>query len=264
MAKRDYLAEFLGTAVLFGLGLCCFALGFSHGSPLLRAVPNSYLRSLITGTAFISINTALIYSPLGKVSGGHFNPMLTAAFYRLSKLTGPAAAAYVAAQVSGSLLGSWAAAAALHGRVDELDLGATIPRHGQAVWVFCIEFTATLLLTTIIVRFVDSPRLIPFTGLAAAGLGILVMAVEAPISRTSLNPLRTLGPAVMSDSWSYAWLYPAAALSGAFLAAEGYKHLRGEVACGKLIHDNRYTCHFVNCRYTPQNLNPKSVNTTRD
>ena len=101
MGPREYLAEFVGTALLLMFGLSAVVIDFASGSAVPGWVPNEDVRRLLTGIAFAGGATGIVYSPLGRRSGGHINPAVTMAFLRLGKITWTSAAWYWTAQFAG-------------------------------------------------------------------------------------------------------------------------------------------------------------------
>jgi aquaporin Z len=91
----------------------------------------------------------------------------------------------------------------------------------------------------------------PFTAAAAGALVAFFVFVEAPVSGTSLNPARTLGPAVVGGTFTDVWIYLLAPPVGALAAAVLFRHRRSSVACGKLFHAEAVQCRFLDCQYTP-------------
>jgi aquaporin Z len=264
MRARDYAAEFAGTFLLLLIGLSAVVVDFAQGSPVPRLLPDQDIRRLVTGIVFAGGATAIVYSPLGKTSGGHINPAVTLAFLRLRKITGRSAAWYVVAQFAGALAGAMAIRL-LWGRLaTEVDLGATIPGRGGPAVSLGVEIAMTFLLVTLILRFVDEPRLQRFTPAAAGALVAFLVFVEAPLSGTSLNPARSLGPAVIAPDYAGFWVYLLAPPLGALLAVTLYKRSRGKVGCGKLIHSDHYECRFLDCEYTPPEKRVRSADHTRD
>jgi len=191
----------------------------------------------------------VIYSPLGRRGGGHLHPALTFGFLRLGKLRWQGAAAYVAAQILGTLAaaalvlvvwGSWARS---------VDLGATTPGPLGPWAALAAELLLTFALVSVVFHFVDRPRLMRFTPVAAGLTTLACVLVEAPASTTSLNPARTLGPDVVTGSYRGLWIYLLAPPLGAVLAAVVFRRTRGEVPCAKLVHTDDYVCHFRDCAY---------------
>src|SRR5580704_12849044 len=103
---REYLAEYVGTALLLLVGLSAVCADFAVRSPVVSAVPDSTVRRLLSAMIFAGTLTAIIYSPLGRRSGAHLNPAVTLAFCVLGKITWRGAMFYVAAQIAGALTGA--------------------------------------------------------------------------------------------------------------------------------------------------------------
>src|SRR6266542_6465590 len=251
MRTRDYAAEFTGTFLLLLIGLSAVVVDFAPGSPVPRWIPDQNLRRLLTGFLFAGGATAIVYSPLGKTSGGHINPAVTLAFLRLRKITGRSAAWYMVAQFAGALAGAVAVRLLWGKLATDVDLGATIPGRGGSAASLLAETAMTFLLVSLILRFVDEPKLQRFTPAAAGALVAFLVFVEAPLSGTSLNPARSLGPAVVAGDYRGLWAYFVGPVAGALAAVAVYRRRHATVRCGKLIHDPRYECRFIDCRYTP-------------
>jgi aquaporin Z len=248
---REYAAEFVGTTVLLLVGLSAVCADFATRSPVVSAIPDSNLRRLITGVIFAGTATAIVYSPLGRRSGGHINPAVTLAFLRLGKISPTSAAIYIAVQIGGALTGAAIVLAIWRGWATSVSLGATVPKDGGAAAAVAAEAAVTFLLVSLILNFVDRRRLMPFTAAAAGALVAFFVFVEAPVSGTSLNPARTLGPAVVGGTFTDVWIYILAPPLGALAAAVLFRHRRSSVACGKLFHTEAVECRFFDCRYTP-------------
>jgi aquaporin Z len=122
-----YLAELLGTAILLVVGLSAVSLDFGSSSPVRTAVPSATLRRLITGTVFAGGGAAVVYSILGRISGGHLNPAVTLAFLRLGKIKPRLATGYVVAQAGGAILGAVAVRLLWGDLARSVDDGATVP-----------------------------------------------------------------------------------------------------------------------------------------
>ena len=248
---REITAEFAGTALLLLLVVSATVAGFAPGSPLVDTVPNEDLRRLLTGILTATAAAGIVYSPLGRISGGHLNPAVTTAFWVLDKMTRGSALKYAAAQVAGAITGALAALLVWDGAAASVRLGATVPRLGGAAAALVAEAVMTFLLLTLVLTFVDRPRLMPYTAAAAASLVAVLVFTEAPVSGTSLNPARSIGPALVGAPWTGLWVYLVAPTLGALTAALLHRRLWGTVACGKLLHDDAYRCRFLNCAYTP-------------
>ena len=248
---REYVAEFAGTFLMLLIGLSAVTVMFATSSPVVRWVPSEDVRRLITGTVFAGGATLIVYSPIGKTSGGHLNPAVTLAMRRMGKMTPRGAAGYVAAQLAGALAGAAVVRVAWGSLADDVRVGATRPGIGGWPWSVVAEVAFTFVLVGLILRFVDRPALMRFTPLAAGSLVATLVFVAAPVSGTSLNPARSLGPAVVAGLLDDLWIYVLAPVTGALLAVAVYRRKRRGVRCGKLVHDDRYECRFLDCRYTP-------------
>jgi aquaporin Z len=245
-----YACELAGTALMLFVGVSAVAFMWAPGSPV-PPVANALLRRLLTGVLFAGGATAVVYSPLGQISGGHINPAVTLAFWRLGKVPGRDAVAYVAVQFAGALLGAWAAGVAWGSLTTGVEYAATVPGAGYT-WAGALaaETFITFLLVFTIFVCVNKPRVAPRTGLIAGALVALLVAVEAPVSGTSLNPARTLAPALLAPNYTALWVYFAGPLGGALLAAAAYRGQWGaQTVCAKLYHTEKYPCPFETCNY---------------
>ena len=83
---QTYLSELMGTALLIGIGLSFVIIDFGTGSPVVAWLPDAGVRRLLTGFLFGAV---IAYSPVGKVSGAHINPVVTLAFYMQWQVLGP-------------------------------------------------------------------------------------------------------------------------------------------------------------------------------
>jgi aquaporin Z len=255
LGTREYLAEYLGTALLLLIGLSAVCADFAVRSPVVSALPDESMRRLLTAVIFAGVLTAIVYSPLGRRSGAHLNPAVTLAFWLLGKITARSAMFYVAAQIAGGLTGA-ALVLALWGEwATNVHVGATVPKAGGPFVALVAETAMVFLLVGVILTFVDRPRLMALTGVAAGTLVAVFVFVEAPVSGASLNPARTLGPAVVGGTFTDLWVYLVGPPLGALLVALLYRHRRSTVACGKLFHTDTVDCRFVDCKYTPRHHN---------
>jgi aquaporin Z len=249
---REYLAEYVGTAVLLLVGLSAVCVDFAVRSPVVAALPDSNVRRLLTGITFACTVTAIVYSPLGRRSGGHLNPAVTLAFWLQGKLTSRSAILYAAAQIAGALTGAVLVLAIWGGWATNVHLGATVPHDGGPLAALAAETAMTFLLVSLILNFADRPHLMVFTGAAVGTLVAFFVFVEAPVSGASLNPARTLGPAVVGGTFTNLWVYLVGPPLGALSAALLYRHRRSTVTCAKLYHTDTVVCRFVDCQYNPR------------
>ncbi|MFQ5776684.1 MAG: aquaporin [Terriglobia bacterium] len=251
----EYMSEFLGTAIMMTIGVGAITLMWGDGSPVPAVIPPARLRLLLTGILFAGGATLVVYSRLGQRSGAHINPAVTLAFWRLGKIRARDAVAYAGAQFLGATAGVLVvrlAAGQLAWGVP-VRLGLTQPGEGiHPLVAFAAEIGITFLLVGVILVFVNRPRLAPRTGLVAGALVAFLVTVEAPVSGTSLNPARSLGPAVVTASFVHQWIYLLAPPLGALLAVGLFGRRGGaktQPLCAKLYHTERYRCIFANCAY---------------
>ena len=231
-------------------GISAIALMWGSGSPL-PVVPVPALRRLITGLLFAGGATAVVYSPLGKRSGAHINPAVTLAFWRLGKIPTRDAAAYVVAQIIGAFAGTAAAAFAWRGLARSVQYGATAPGGGWT-WFGALlaEALCTFALVFLIFVCVNKPSVAARTGVMAGSLVALLVMIEAPVSGTSVNPARSLAPAMFVPLYTDQWIYFVGPIAGALTAAAAYRRRwGGSTVCAKLYHTADYPCPFPACGY---------------
>lgn len=245
-----YLSEFAGTALMLFIGVSAVAFMWAPGSPV-PVVSNGALRRLLTGLMFAGGATAVVYSPLGQISGGHINPAVTIAFWRLGKVPTRDAVIYIVMQFLGAFVGAYAAGVAWGPLTTGVQYAATVPGEGYS-WAGALvaETFITFLLVFTIFVCVNKPRIAPRTGLIAGTLVALLVMIEAPVTGTSLNPARTLGPAVLAPNYNALWVYFAGPVLGALIAVAAYRGQWGaQTVCAKLYHTEKYPCPFDTCSY---------------
>jgi aquaporin Z len=234
-----FAAEFLGTAILIGVGLSFVILDFGAGSPISSLIPEPGLRRAITGFLFGSTGALVAVSPLGKESGAHINPVVTLAFWIRGKIGSRHAFGYVLAQLAGGITG--ALPLLLWGRIGEsISYGATFPGAGYSNWVAALgEAAATFALVVLLFSFISHEKLRPFTPLLFPALYAFLVYLEAPVSGTSTNPARSLGPVVMSENWRAWWVYWIGPIAGAVIGVGAHRFSRLnrlEIKVAKLYH----------------------------
>ncbi len=202
---RLYLSECVGTLLLVAVGCSLVVLDFATGSPVVRALPSAAFRRALTGFLFGATGGSIALSPVGRVSGAHINPIVSLAFWRRGKLAPRIAAGYVAAQLVGAVLG--ALPLLLWGRwAASVRLAATVPGP-SGPWIAVLgEVGATMCLVVGLFVFLGHRRLRRFTPGLFAPLYALLVWIEAPLSGTSTNPARSLGPALVGHTWTAWWV----------------------------------------------------------
>ncbi len=233
---RQLLAELIGTALLVLIGLSIVIAMFGTGSVIARVVPDEGVRRLITGFLFGTTGGLIALSAVGRASGAHINPIVTMAFWLMRKLDSMTAISYVLAQLAGGVIGSlpllvWGSM----GR--SVAFGATLPGQGYPVRAVLLgEVITTFTMVTLLALFLGFRRVRPFTPAIFAPLYAVMVYLESPISGTSTNPARSLGPAVVSGLWDGWWIYWVGPVVGAFAACLACSFLAKRIEVAKLYH----------------------------
>ena len=159
---------------------------------------------------------------LGHVSGAHFNPAVTAAFAVGRHFPLPRVVPYWLAQAAGALV----AAAALQVSLGSVADGVTRPA-GSDLQAFAWETILTFVLVTVIVSVATDVRAVgQGAAIAIGGAVALGSLVGGPISGASMNPARSLGPALLSGDLSDLWIYLTAPFVGAIFGVVVYARMR--------------------------------------
>ena len=230
---RLYLSEFIGTALLIGIGVSFVILDFGKGSPIVSLIPSPGIRRALTGFLFGGTGMLITFSPVGKWSGAHINPVVTFSFWMKGKIKRTMAIGYVIAQFLGAAAGAFMLL--FFGSIGKtIDYGATFPGKEGAAEAVLGEAATTFCLVAGLFLFLGYKRLRPFTPVLFPFLYAVMVYFEAPISGTSTNPARSFGPSLASGIWSGWWVYWIGPLLGAFIAvsiqAKWLKMLEIEVA----------------------------------
>jgi len=231
-----FVSELIGTALLVGIGLSIVIFMFGDGTPMAAIVPSGALRRLITGFLFGATGASIALSPVGKRSGAHINPIVTMAFRLMGKLDLRTTVWYVIAQLLGAILGSlpllaWGAM----GR--SVAFGATAPGEGYSAEAALLgETLVTLLMVAGICVFLGFRAIRQFTPAIFPPLFAVLVCLEAPISGTSANPARSLGPAVVSGQWQGWWIYWVGPILGSLLACLACSFLARRITVAKLYY----------------------------
>ena len=253
-ALREHWPEYLCEAAELGLFMISASLFtillWYPSSPVLALIPSPFVRRMLTGMAMGGTAIALIYSPLGQRSGGHFNPAVTLTFWRLGKVENWDAVFYIVAQFVGGILGVlivllFVRMALAHPTVNFV---ATLPG-ARGVWVaFIAELIIAFVLMSTVLRVSNTPFLARYTGLFAGALVATFITFESPLSGMSMNPARTFASALGGRLWTGLWIYFTAPVIAMQLAAWIYLRRQGVVHCAKFHHHNNQRCIF-NCRF---------------
>lgn len=231
-----FVSELIGTALLVLVGLSLVIVMFGSGSPIAQILPSEGLRRLITGFLFGTTGASIALSPVGKVSGAHINPAVTLAFRLMGKLDLQTTLGYIVAQLIGAVVGSLPLL--LWGTMGKsVVFGATLPGPGYTFsTVFLGEVITTFTMVTLLAVFLGFRKIRQFTPAIFPPLYAIMVWAESPISGTSTNPVRSLGPAIISGHWEGWWIYWIGPMAGMLLAVLSCSFLAKRIEVAKLYY----------------------------
>jgi aquaporin Z len=243
----EYALEAVGLA-LFMISAGVFGTLLEYpGSPVRRMLSDAVVRRVIMGSLMGLTAIALIYSPIGKRSGAHFNPCVTLTFLRLGKISKRDAFFYIGAQFLGGVAGTGLVWIVLGNsfRQPPVAAVATYPGGSQGA-AFVAEVIIAFGIMIACLTVGSAGRFARFTGLVAGALVALSIILTAPVSGTSLNPARTFGSAVVADLWTGWWVYFTAPPLGMILAGDVFRFVgRGKLAyCARISPHGAFSCIF--------------------
>lgn len=261
-ALKQHWPEYLMEAAelgIFMVAACMFGVLLDYpGSPVHQALPDPTLRRVLGGMAMGLTAISIIYSPLGKRSGAHFNPAVTLTFWRLGKVGGADAFFYVISQFAGAVIGVMLASVILQNMLTQPPVRyiTTLPGNNGVAVAFIAEAIIAFSQMTMVLNVSNRNNIARYTGLFAGALVAIYISIESPFSGMSMNPARTFGSAFNACIWNSLWIYLTAPPLGMLLAAESYLRLKGarNVLCAKLHHHNHqrciFKCNFGACSHT--------------
>jgi aquaporin NIP len=211
---RSLVAEAIGT----------FALVFAGAGAVMVDAKTHALGHVGVALTFGLVIMAMIYA-VGHISGAHFNGAVTFAFALTRHFPWSRALAYWVAQLVGAL----AAAALLRGSLGNIaHVGATLPAGSQGQ-SFLWELVMSAFLMFVILAVATDTRAVGEAAAIAIGGTIALDAMcGGPISGASMNPMRSLGPAIVSGDLHALWLYILAPALGTSVGGLAYQFVRGE------------------------------------
>lgn len=214
---KKYVAEVIGTyaLVFFGTG---------------AVVVNQQTQGVISH-AGIAIAWGLIVMAavlaFGKLSGAHINPAVSIAFAFTPLFPKKDLVPYIIAQFIGAVLASVTLRLMFPAN---MGLGGTIPA-GSDMQSFVLEIILTYFLMLVILLVSQSETAISqFTAIAVGGVVLLEAMFAGPVSGASMNPIRSIAPALVSGNLASLWVYITAPVIGAVLASLSWKYLKEEEA----------------------------------
>lgn len=245
----EYLIESAGLALILFVSAAITALVETR----LRSEWPSVARRAVEGVAIAGTLVALIYSPLGRRSGAHFNPSVTLTFLALKKVSVWDAIHYAIFQICGAVVGISVAGAVLGRSLRDPPVTWIVTQPGPWGWgiAFLAEFAIAFILMSTILAVGGRASVARFNGWLAGGLVFLYICFEAPISGFSMNPARTFASAAAAGSWTAFWIYVVAPPTGMLTAAlvNRLSPALPTMRCAKLVHDDKTRC--IHCGFLP-------------
>jgi aquaporin Z len=224
-AIKKLLAEFVGTAVLvvIAVGVATESFGFKlHGLSLSAGI-------VATAVAFGLVLVALVYA-IGPISGCHINPAVTLGFISSGRMKFQEGLAYMVAQVAGGIAGAYllywmfTTVPSYHKAVQGLGTdgyGSKSLLHISQGGAFLVEVVITAIFVMVVLFATHKAAIQGAAGVAIGFALVIVHLIGIPLTGTSVNPARSLGPAIVvgGTALSQVWLFIIAPLVGGIVAA---------------------------------------------
>ncbi|MDE1863530.1 MAG: aquaporin [Thaumarchaeota archaeon] len=215
-SQKKFLAEMAGTFVVVALATGSVVISARYGG--------------VFGPWFVALAPAaavamMVYS-FGRVSMAHFNPAVSVGFLITKHLPRNLLPVYLGAEMTGAILASVFVRYAIG---TQADLGANAPDyHYPILLIIGVEVLATGLLMAVILAVVHTGGLRGLGGIAIGGIVGLDIFFLGVVSGASMNPARSLAPALLSDSLGSLWLYLTATFIGSGIVAAAYSKCIGK------------------------------------
>lgn len=207
-----YFAELLGTFLLVLAGC---------GAIVADQLTSGGLG--VTGIGFVfGAVVAVVVFTIGPVSGAHINPAVTLMLVLARKITPPDGAGYILSQLLGALIAAWSLLILFPGVTDP-GITRPITVGDERLWMaaLVLEVVMSFLLALVILRAIegDPPKLHPAAAALFIGTTVGLEAIfGGPVSGASMNPARSIGPAVAGSDLSFLWIYIVGPVAGMLLA----------------------------------------------
>ena len=210
---KKYIAELVGTYALVFCGT---------GAIMINEISGGTVGHLGIAMTFGFIVTAMIYA-IGDISGAHINPAVTIAFWIAGVFPEKEVVPYIIAQVIGALFAS----ATLYFLFPEANtMGETLPS-GTTIQSFILEIILTFFLMFVIINVATGSKETGIMAGVAIGLVVLLEALFAgPICGASMNPARSIAPAIFAGNFTHLWLYITGPVIGALLSIGVWKMIK--------------------------------------
>jgi aquaporin Z len=209
---KHYFSELIGTFALVFCGTGAIVINQETGGAIGHAG---------IAATFGLVVMCMIYT-LGDVSGAHLNPAVSLGFWAAGRFDKKELLPFIGSQVAGAFLATLALRALFP---NNRDLGATLPA-GSAAQSFVLELILSFLLMLVILKVSQGSRETGwFAGIAIGGTVLLEAMFAGPICGASMNPARSLSPAILSGNTGDLWIYLLAPCAGAGLAVLAWRVL---------------------------------------
>lgn len=213
-SMKKYIAEFIGT---FALVFC------GTGAIVINDITNGVVSHLGIAVTFGLIVTVMIYS-FGSISGAHINPAVSIAFSITDRFNKKDLIPYIIAQLIGAFLASIMLQFLFQ---EHQSLGLTTPS-GDWQQTFILEIILTYFLMVVIIFVSQNDEISQFTGIAVGATVLLEALFAGAITGASMNPARSIAPAIVSGNIAGLWIYIIAPIFGALLASLTWKFMASE------------------------------------
>lgn len=215
---KKYLSELIGT---FGLVFC------GTGAIVINDMSGGTVTHIGIAITFGLIVLAMIYA-FGDISGAHINPSVTIAFWFSGRFPAKEVIPYIISQ----LIGAFAASGTLKILFpSHRTIGTTLPAD-TAMQSFILEIILTFLLMLVIINVsTGSKEKGVMAGMAIGSVVLLEAMFAGPITGASMNPARSIAPALVSGQIQHLWIYIIAPIVGAVFAILGCKGVKEKECC---------------------------------
>ncbi len=217
---KQFISEIIGTFALIFCGC---------GAMTINEITNGSISHVGVAITWGVIVMAMIYA-FGEISGAHLNPAVTIAFAFAKKFPWRNVPSYILAQAIGA---TFAIFVLWFLFPESQFLGETTPADGfPAYKAAVLEFILTFFLMVVIINVSTGSKEIGTMAAIAIGGVILLEAMFAgPMTKASMNPIRSIAPAIFTGNFQYLWLYIVAPILGAITAVSSCKLVKDDACC---------------------------------
>ncbi len=217
---KQYIAETIGTFALIFCGC---------GAMTINEITNGSISHVGVAMTWGLIVMAMIYA-FGDISGAHFNPAVTIGFAFAKKFPWKKVASYITAQAVGAIFAVFLLWFLFP---ESQSLGETLPAEGFPAYKAAIlEFLLTFFLMVVIINVsTGSKEIGTMAAIAVGGLILLEALFAGPMTKASMNPIRSIAPALFTGNFQHLWVYIAAPILGAITAVSSCKLVKEEQCC---------------------------------